>query len=231
MDAMYYVVNIAFFKIIYLHTSDIAGWTESQVMVFVSGYLVLDGLQMTVLSNNLWMLPQLVNRGDLDYYLLRPVSSLFFLSLRDFAANSFLNLTLAVGFMVYSIAHYDGPWSVGSLILYLFFLLNGLLLYFFLRLLAVLPVFWTGSGQGLDLLVWHFSRFLERPDGIFSGPIRRILTTVLPYCLMVSFPARLFFEGWSTTVVLHLLAVTAVFTLVTGKLWSVALKHYSSASS
>ena len=63
-------------------------------MVFVGSVFVADALIMTVFSNNLWWLPIYVNRGDVDYYLVRPVSSLFMLSLRDFAANSFLNLLM-----------------------------------------------------------------------------------------------------------------------------------------
>ena len=61
---------------------------------------------MTVFANNMWWLPIAVNRGDLDYYLVRPVSSLFFLSLREFAANSFLNLLLATGILVWALARY-----------------------------------------------------------------------------------------------------------------------------
>ena len=45
----------------------------------------------------MWWLPMLINRGDLDYYLVRPVSTLFFVSFRDFAANSFVNLVIATG--------------------------------------------------------------------------------------------------------------------------------------
>jgi ABC-2 type transport system permease protein len=231
MDGIYYATNIAFFKILFLHTGQLAGWNESQVMIFVAGYLVLDGLQMTVFSNNLWLLPQLVNRGDLDYYLLRPVSPLFFLSLRDFAANSFLNLILAGSVMAWAISNYSEPVTAMQVIFYFLFLLNGLVLYYFFRLLSVLPVFWTGSGQGLDILFWHFTRFLERPDGIFNGTVRIVLTTVLPYCLMVSYPARIFFYGLQWPLIAHMLIVTGVLSLFVAWIWRLALKHYSSASS
>ena len=51
-------------------------------MVLIIG--VADAIHMTVFSNNMWWFPIFINRGDLDYYLIRPVSSLFFLSLRDY---------------------------------------------------------------------------------------------------------------------------------------------------
>ena len=101
MDIVYYAVNLAFFSIIYQHTSLLGGWTLDQVYVFVCGFLFVDALHMTVFANNHWWLPLFINRGDLDYYLVRPVSSLWFLSLRDFAANSFLNLVIAGGLLVW----------------------------------------------------------------------------------------------------------------------------------
>ena len=35
MDIVYYSVNILFFKVIYLHTPMLGGWTESQMMIFI----------------------------------------------------------------------------------------------------------------------------------------------------------------------------------------------------
>ena len=95
MDCMFYVVELIFFTILYQHTDMLGGWNYDQILIFVSGFLVIDAIHMTVFSNNMWWMPILVNKGDLDYYVVRPVSSLFFLSLRDFAANSFLNLLIA----------------------------------------------------------------------------------------------------------------------------------------
>lgn len=231
MDVLFYAVNILFFKIIYLHTDTLAQWTEPQVMIFVGGFMVVDALQMTIISNNMWMLPQLVNRGDLDYYLVRPVSPLFFLSLRDFAANSFLNLVIAVGFFVWAVLNYPGPLSLGNMLLYLVFLLNGCFLYYLFRLLSVLPVFWTQSGQGLDVLFWNFTKFMERPDRIFAGFVRAVLMTVLPFALMVSVPTHFLFEGFDLGVVLNIVGVTVVFTLIVAWIWNRALRSYSSASS
>ncbi|HEX4926103.1 MAG TPA: ABC-2 family transporter protein, partial [Bdellovibrionales bacterium] len=71
MDLLYYVVQIVFYKVIFLNTPGLAGWNEGQIMIFVSGYLIVDALNMTLFSNNLWWLPTYVNRGDLDYYLVR----------------------------------------------------------------------------------------------------------------------------------------------------------------
>ena len=106
MEGMFYALQFAFFAILYRHTALLGGWTADQAIVFVCGYFLIDAIHMTVFSNNLWWFPVFVNRGDLDYYLVRPVSTLFFMSLRDFAANSFVNLLIASGLLVWSLVRF-----------------------------------------------------------------------------------------------------------------------------
>ena len=103
MDFAYYGIQIAFYNVIFLQTTALGGWNRDQALVFMGGYLVVDGIAMTFFSNNLWWLPTAVNRGDLDYYLTRPVSSLFFLTLRDFPANSLINLVFALGILAWAV--------------------------------------------------------------------------------------------------------------------------------
>ena len=150
MDVIYYVVHLAFFTVIYQHTELLGGWTLDQVYVFVCGFLFVDAVHMTLFSNNLWWLPIFINRGDLDYYLVRPVSSLYFLSLRDFAANSFLNLLIAAGLLTWALARYPEPLGAGRVLLYLAFLLVGAYIYYLLRLAFIIPVFWLQSSRGLE---------------------------------------------------------------------------------
>lgn len=231
MDSVYYAVNLLFYKVLFLHTGSLVGWREDEVMVFVGGYLLLDAINMTFFSNNFWWLPHFINRGDLDYYLTRPVSSLFFLSLRDFAANSFLNLVMSVGIFVWALSAYAGPVTPGAVALYLVLLLVGTSLYYSLRMLTLIPTFWLHSGRGLEQLFWTTTRFMERPDRIFTGWVRRVLVSVLPFSLMASFPARIFLEGMDWSLLLHLVGTALLFFLAVLLFWRAGLRAYSSASS
>ncbi|MCB1316047.1 MAG: ABC-2 family transporter protein [Leptospiraceae bacterium] len=131
MDVIYYAVNIALYKIIFLHTEQLGGWSENEALIFVAGYLLADSIYMTVFANNLWWLPYFINRGDLDYYLVRPVSSLFFLSLRDFAANSTINILAAVGIFAWATLTYQNHFYWYQLIVYIVLIFNGAFFIFF----------------------------------------------------------------------------------------------------
>lgn len=231
MDIMFYVTNILMFKVLFLHTDLIAGWNEGQMMIFISGYLLVDALHMTIFSTNMWWLPFYINRGDLDYYLIRPVSPLFFLSLREFAANSFVNLLIAGGFFVYSLATYPMEWTALRAAAFLILIFNGTLIYYCIQMLMVLPVFWTQSSRGFQDLFHTVGMAMERPDRIFKGGIRVLFTVILPFALISSFPARIFIEGFDLNILTHLALVSIGLWIAVLIVWKKGLKSYSSASS
>lgn len=231
MDIIYYAVNILLFKTLFLHTNLIGGWSEEQMMVFVSSYLLVDSIVMTVFSTNVWWLPQYINRGDLDYYLIRPISPLFFLSLREFSANSFINFILAASFFIYSLAYYSVGFSALEVLGLLVLLINGALLYFCIQMMMVLPVFWTHSARGFVDLFYSLGIAMERPDKIYRGWLRVAFTFVLPFAIIASFPVRAFLEGFKLEILLHITVVTIVMWTIMLNIWKKGLKNYSSASS
>jgi ABC-2 type transport system permease protein len=231
MDIAFYAVQIAFFGIIYRHTAMLAEWNFDQVLIFISGFFVVDALHMTIFANNMWWLPILVNKGDLDYYLVRPVSSLFFLSLRDFAANSFLNLVIALGIATWAILRFPVPLPPGRLVVYALLILNGAFLYYVIHVCFLIPVFWLHSARGLGEVFFAVQKYSERPERIFQGYVRRALVTILPFSLIASVPAQVLFEGLTPRILVHVTLVSTLGFTVLVAFWRRALASYSSASS
>ena len=231
MDCVFYGVNLTFFAVLYLHTDTVGGWDADQGRIFAAGVIVSDAINMTVFANNMWWLPIYVRRGDLDYYLVRPVSSLFFLSLREFAANSFFNLLIAVGVLWWALASYPGELAAVDVVVYVLCLLNGCVVYWLLHMVFLTPVFWTHSADGLKQLFMGFARLGERPDGIYRGVLHRIVVGVLPFALVVSYPTHILFEGVTVGRVTTIFGVTAVLFAALLVFWKRAVRAYSSASS
>jgi ABC-2 type transport system permease protein len=231
VDCVYYAVSLAFFSILYTKTGLVGGWTLDQAYVFVCGFMFADSLHMTVFANNMWMLPNFVNKGDLDYYLVRPVSSLFFLSLRDFAANSFVNVLIAGGLVVWSLARYPEPLGAARVATFVLLVANGAFVMYVVRLLFITPVFWLHSSRGLDELNFSLEKLGERPHRIYTGWVRGVLLTVLPYALLSSVPADLLFTGVSARGLAHVALVTAGLFAAAVWFWRRGLRAYSSASS
>jgi ABC-2 type transport system permease protein len=231
MDVFFYAVQIIFFGVIYRHTAILGNWDFGQVLIFISGFFLVDALHMTICANNMWWLPFFVNKGDLDYYLVRPVSSLFFLSLRDFAANSFVNLLIALGISIWALVSYATPLAADRIGVYYLLILNGAFLYYIIHICFLIPVFWLHSVRGLGDVFFALQRYAERPEKIFQGYVRRALVTILPFSLIASVPADVLFDGLDLRTFLHVTVVTGLAFLFLVGFWRRALVSYSSASS
>ncbi len=231
MDCLFYAVQIAFFWILYRHTLAIGGWNLDQMLIFTAGFLVLDAVNMTVFSNNMWLLPMLINKGDLDYYIVRPVSSLFFVSLREFAANSFVNLLIAWGIMAWALLRYPGHLEPVNVLAFLVLLPLGNFLYYLVHMWFLLPTFWLHSSSGLWQVFFQVEKYAERPHQIFAPWLRRILLSVVPLGLMVSVPTHVLFDGLTWRTALHIAGVIGGALAFTVWLWGRGLRSYASASS
>jgi ABC-type uncharacterized transport system permease subunit len=83
----------------------------------------------------------------------------------------------------------------------------------------------------LHSLFYNLSRFMERPDRIYKGWMRLLLTVALPFGLMASFPTRILLEPFDPWVLAQFLGVLIGFFGLIGLVWRAGLRAYASASS
>ena len=231
MDIIFYLIQFIFFKILYLHTPILGGWSLDQMSIFIAAFIFVDAFHMTVFANNTWWFPIAINRGDLDYYLTRPVSTFFFLGFKEFAANSLINLVMATGLLVYTLLTYSDNLGWFNTISFILLLINGAFLYFMTFLIFLMTVFWSQSPRGFSDIFYAAEKVFQRPDGIFSGYFRRFFLYILPFSAMASLPVRFLFEENQFFVFMQIFAASSFIYLLVYILWKKGLKDYSSASS
>jgi ABC-2 type transport system permease protein len=235
MDLCFYGVTFLFFELVFLHTSTFGGLVPWQMRIFVASYLLVDSLRMALFVDNFDDLRHLVAKGGFDYYLIRPVSSLFLVSFKDVNPASLFNVFVAGSLLLTTLVIAPEKYSFFSYLLFAILLLNGLLVFYLLHLFTSIIVFWTGSPDGLEPLFYIGKRFAERPHSIYSPLIRGVLLTVIPYGLIASVPTEAILSvktiHQATQFLLTSLSVTVVGCFICRWLWCLALKNYSSASS
>ena len=78
-----------------------AGWTWQEAMLVVGMFTFLQGVSQTFLSPNLNRIVDQVQQGTLDYVLLKPISSQFWLSTRMISPWGVPNLVLGWFILIY----------------------------------------------------------------------------------------------------------------------------------
>lgn len=231
MDTLFYASSVGIFQILFLHADQLGGWDKSKVMFFMSLYFVVDALAMITTAGSMWNFPKEINKGGFDYYLLRPVSTIFFACFREINLASIVNLVMALGLLGWSFSHLSLPLTGALVAKGVLAISFGYYFFWIMHLLVILPVFWTHSVDGMRSIYFSLLILAERPDGIFQGVLRKLFVTVIPFSLIASVPARLIFEESWHKHLWHLVAMGLFFAGVIKILWARGLRAYSSASS
>src|SRR4051812_28052978 len=73
VDTIWIAVELSLFTVIYANVSTLAGWTKEQVFFFLGIFFSSDALFTVFFQRNFWTFSDLVNRGELDIILTKPV--------------------------------------------------------------------------------------------------------------------------------------------------------------
>ncbi len=216
--------------LVYQHGYEMGGWGWEQALIVVGLYTVLDGIQATVFAPNRTRVTELVREGTLDFVLLKPVDSQFWLSLRTFSPWGLPSVLLGVAILVY------GGQRVGLGVLDYakglpVFLLGVVILYSVGYALATLTIWFIK----LFNITMAMSALLEAgkyPVSAYPGAYRVFFTAVLPVAFMTTVPAELMLglhSGWRGPAGAAGLAL--LFFGFSRWFWRFALRSYTSASS
>ncbi|WP_141734944.1 ABC transporter permease [Oligoflexus tunisiensis] len=229
MDIIFYSVFLGFYEILYSHTETIGVWNRSQAMIFISGFLLVDALQMTFFADMYHAFQQLYRQGSLDHYLTKPISSWFFVGFRSINFGSLINVGVALSILAWAFHQYPEPISWQAYGVYGLMILAASFLYFLVIFALLMSVFWTESTDGPLSIYFEGVNFATRPHHIFHGVIKGVLLSVVPFSVFASIPAQALFDdvGWGS--VLHMMAVVAGFLLLNRWLWQRGLRRYASA--
>ena len=75
VDFIFYGTHFFFFSIIFSYVDSLLEFTQHDVMIFLIITFLSDTFMMMFFSGNLMKLNQLIIKGDLDFFLLKPISS------------------------------------------------------------------------------------------------------------------------------------------------------------
>ncbi|RYZ59023.1 MAG: hypothetical protein EOP07_05345 [Proteobacteria bacterium] len=229
MDIAFYAIFLGFYKIIYSHTPSLGGWNEEQAIIFVSGFMVVDALQMTFFADMYHSFQLLYRQGALDHYLTKPISSWFFVGFRYINFASLANVLISGSILTWAIMRYQGTLHWWAIAVYILLLMGAAFLYFLVLFSLLMVVFWWENADAMMGIYFEGVNFASRPHHIFKGMVRGVLLTIVPFSVFASVPAQALFEqvGWSSA--LHVVLVIIAFLGINLTLWTLGLKRYASS--
>lgn len=205
------------------------GWSWAEALVVLGIFTLLQGFSSTFLAPNLNSIVKLVQQGTLDFVLLKPISSQFWLSI-----------------------HTISPWGIPDIVfggVLIFYAGNQLNVQFSDYLLSVIPLifglaslyslwFMLGATSIWFVKIYNVTEVLRGlleagryPMVAYPTAYRFFFTFVVPVAFLTTVPAEAMLGrvqlGW--IVGAGFLAIALLF--IARSFWGYALRFYTSASS
>jgi ABC-2 type transport system permease protein len=180
----------------------------------------------------------LVQTGNLDFALLKPIDTQFIISFTKFDWSALTNICLAIGVLAYSMSRLGYVPGVGEFVLYPIYVICGVAILYSLMIVLAATSVWLGRNQSIYDFWFYITNFSRYPMEIYSGPwgspLRMLLTFVLPVMVVVNVPARLLAkplhaDEWRLA--MFAVLATALCLLASRWIFGRALENYRSASS
>ncbi|HEY3078358.1 MAG TPA: ABC-2 family transporter protein [Chloroflexota bacterium] len=219
------------FELIYQFSDAIAGWRREQVLLLVGVYRIVDGIVSAQVTPNMLALPGYVRTGELDFHLLRPVSSQFLVSTRRLTLPEVTNVLIGLGLVAYAAGPAGVVWNALALAQALVLLLCGLVLLYAVWFAIMTCSIWLVQLDTLESLFFSLFQSAQYPVHFFSGAARALFTFVFPVAFATTFPTEALLGRADLRLVPLGLALAGAALLGTHVLWRRALRHYESASS
>ncbi|TWU04397.1 ABC transporter permease [Stieleria varia] len=243
-------MNVGFYLIIFQHTASIGegtGWDRDRFFLFIATTWFINSLVQAFFMPNAQEFSELIRTGGLDFALLKPIDTQFLISFRRIewsALSNFASGLVIAGYALWSLATRDidpmipSWWSV---LLYVVFILCGVVMMYSLMICLSATSIWLGRNQSLYnfwFYITNFSRYpMEIYDKGWGKPLYGFFTFVIPILLVVNVPARLLAKpisprtNWEWQMVGLAVIATVLSVLISRWVFRLALGSYRSASS
>lgn len=218
------------FGILYSYTDDVAGWSRAEALMLVGIFRVVQALIELAIARNMWNVADAVRTGEMDYLLVRPVSSQFLATLRVLNLAEGVNALAGLALVVWAGNLAGVRWQVAQVAAAVVLALCGLVLLYSCWCFLVTFAFWFGAGPLESVFLWFIGAG-QYPVSFFKGWVRVFFTFVFPVAFAATFPAEALLGRLDPRTLALGVALAALALIGANRFWNYGVRHYSSASS
>ncbi len=229
------VMMLIFLKVIFLHTSNVRGWTEYQYLFLLGTHMMVTSIFETFFFNNCWRVSEQVRTGGLDFVLLRPANTQFLLSFDRVNYSALANTIVSVALCLYAASHVGATVTASRVLLFLVLVAAGVTILYSLLFMFAITSVWLIRQTGIEHLWFYTVSIARYPAEIYRnfahGSLWFVLVFLVPILLVANLPANVVVRSFEPYMVGYAVAVAVVLLVLSTVVFRLALRWYRSASS
>ncbi len=224
------VVNIVFLAALFARVPVLNGWTFWSMVMMFGAVSLAEGVG-SLFFEGMWNLAWQINRGELDYFLVRPYPVALQSSSAAVGINGLSNIVMGALMIGAGAAHVATVWTPWRVLLGVLLLISSVVIKLSINLATNAASFWLNSPTPLFAFAMHQVGDLARfPLSIYPMALKAVLGVALPFAFISFFPiAYLLDTGQSRWVGLLTPLVAAYCAGMAAIVFRRGLRRYESA--
>jgi ABC-2 type transport system permease protein len=208
---------------------NLGGWRWEEALVVLGTFTILQGFAATFLAPNLNQIVKQVEQGTLDFVLLKPVSSQFWLSTHRLSPWGFPDLAFGVAIVLYA-GNLLGIKPIAYLVALPALGFGFVILYSLWFMLGATSIWFTKIYNVTEVLrgVMEAGRY---PIAAYPAAYQFFFKFIIPVVFLTTTPAETLLNRVETPSLLGSAILAVVLLAVSNWFWQFALRSYTSASS
>ena len=223
--------SIFLLSIFFQNNSNIGGWNFEQSLIIQGIYTILNGITNTWFNPNLAEIVKHIREGTLDFVLLKPIDSQFFISLKKISPSGFLEIILGICLLLYCIRINQINLNLSFSTLCLITLICSICILYSLWFFISTTTIWFVKTWNATEVLRSFLYIGRFPLNSFSFSLRIFFSIFIPIAFITTIPSEVFLGIAEIWKILLEVIISLIFLFSSRKFWLFALKHYTSASS
>jgi ABC-2 type transport system permease protein len=222
---------ISLLLVFFYHSPDLGGWSFNEALLVLGLYDIFIGLQETILAPNIVQVTEHIQKGTLDFVLLKPANGQMLATIT--ACNLLRMSDVLIGFGLIGI----GLFRMGHMptlmqaTTFAVMIPAGMVTVYSIWLLLTTLAFWFVRVENFGELFYAFYETGRFPVTIYKRWLRLVLTYVVPIAFLTTFPASTLLGKLSPPFVIGSIAIAVILFYISSLFWRYAIRFYSSASS
>ena len=223
--------SIFLLSIFFQNTGDLGGWNFDQALIIQGIYTILNGITNTWFNPNLTEIVKHIREGTLDFVLLKPIDSQFYISLKKINPSGILEIILGILLLIYCIKINEISINIIFLILCLITIGCSICILYSLWFFISTTTIWFVKTWNATEVLRSFLYIGRFPLNSFSFSLRMFFSIFIPIAFITTIPSEVFLSLAQIWKIILEIVIALIFLFSSRRFWLFALKYYSSASS
>lgn len=207
------------------------GWPKNELILLASLYPIFTAIFYTLFSNNIGVIPEIVNRGELDSFIIKPIDSQFHVSIIRMDMVQIIRMIVAFFFILFIINTFHIHITIPSLTLSLFLMVLGIMLMYSLWFGVITISIWFTTLSNLKDLLYFTNGISRYPSEMFYKKGNIFISGLAIFTLALSIPLKTLYGKFNFLEICILTSLSLGFFFFSRWFWKFALRYYVSASS